>query len=297
MRHSLRRLPIFQFVLRAGYLAPLAALFAFSVTWLAPWQQPAQAGQPRDWMIAVHPEGTDLSLDVVFPGTQATLEHRIGIYNNNVNQLTFRANGLATGTFAESQADVDLRIVVLTLGASAGYRDTFRNHTFDAGESTSIMHRLDRDLSGNIDNAAWSFMEGRIILSLPFNDNLVFNSINRFRHENRPDRSYDWRTGVVHDGGYFSSENMLLYKDRHFGGIGPMVQVMNYDFGGKNFSQVNWGAVFTTRMGLRSRDDLIFVQALFNVGTEQSKSYGLHFLTIPMTLVIAYRAVLPYVRP
>ena len=294
MRQLPRRLSNNVFKPLVGPLLPIAA---FLVMWLAPWQAPAHAGQPRDWMIAVHPEGTDLSLDVVLPGTQATLEHRIGIFNNTVNQLTLRANGLFTATFMESQADVELRLIILTLGASYGYRDTFRNHTFAPGESTSIMHRLDRDLAGDINNAAWSFYEGRITLSLPFNDNLVLNSINRFRHENRPDRSYDWRMGVVHDGGYYASENMLLYKNRHLGGIGPMIQVMNYDFGGKNFTQVNWGPVFTTRLGLRDYDDLIFVQALFNVGTEQSKSYGLHFLTIPMTLVVAYRAVLPVWRP
>lgn len=297
MRHSLRSSLLAHLALRTKFSAVAAATLAMAITWIAPWSAPAHAGQPRDWMIAVQPEGTDLNLDVVLPGTQVTLEHRIAIYNNTANQLILRGNGLLTAGFFEGQGDVDLRILVLTLGASLGYQNTFRNQTFAPGESTRAMHRLERDLSGDFDSASWSFFEGRAILSLPFNDGLVFNSINRFRTENRPDRSLDWRQGVVHDSGfYFSSENWLLIKDRHFGGMGPALQVLNYNYDGDNRTQLNFGAVFTTRVGLIDRNDLIFVQALFNAG-QYSKSYGLHYFTIPMSLVLAYRVAIPVWRP
>lgn len=300
MRHFMRRLTFTIAALRKFSTLPIAALLALSLTWLSPWSNPAHAGQPRDWMIAVHPAGTDLNLDVVLPGTQVTLEHRIALYNNTVNQLTLRGIGLFTAGFSEAQVDADLRMVVLTLGGSVGYRSTYRNQTYEQGEDPRFMHRLERDLAGKVNSVAWPYAEGRIILSLPFNDGLVFNSINRFRFEGRPDRSFDWRMATVHDGNYFSSENMLLLKARNFGGMGPMIQVMNYDNGGRSLTQFNWGAVFTTRVGLRDRNDLIFIQALINtggIGHDASRSYGLHYLTIPMSLVLAYRAVLPVWRP
>ena len=251
-------------------------------------------------MIAVGPEGTDLNLDIALLGAQATLEHRIGIYGNNANQLKLRASGLFTPSFVESQADVELRVLVLTLGSAVGYRNTFRNQTYQPGESLLIDHRLDRDLAGDVTNEAWPFFEGRVTLSLPFNNWVAFNSANRLRYEARPIASFDWRLGVVHDRQYFASENLLIFKSRSFGGIGPMVQILNFERAGVSLTQFNLGAVFTSRVGLRRRDDLVFIQVLFNTGwpgTDATQTYGLHLLTIPMTITVAYRVVLPLWRP
>lgn len=261
----------------------------------------AHAGQPRDWMLDVQPEGTDLKLDLVLLGAQATLEHRLGIFNNQYNQLTLRASGLATLGFSEAQADVDLRILVLTLGGSVGARTTYRNHTYLPGESLSISDRLDRELDGDVNTASWAFAEARAEINLPMNDGLLLRSVNRARIEGRPDLSFDWRTGVVHDGFFLASDAMALARDRHYGAVGPMVQLLHYEQGGRYLTQVNWGLVVTTRPGLQTHDDLLFLQALVNtgiVGTDASKTYGHHYLGLglPLTLVLAYRAVLPLQR-
>ena len=251
-------------------------------------------------MIAVMPEGTDLSFDIALLGAQIILEHRIAIYGNTLNQLKFRVNGLFSPSFMESQVDAELRMLALTVGGAAGYRDTFRNQTYQPGEELSIDHRLSRDVGSDVTNEAWPFFEGRATISLPFNDWVVFNSVNRLRHEERPTASFDWRLGVVHDQQYFASENMLLLKNRDLGGIGPMVQILRFERAETPLTQFNFGAVFTSRVGLRRHNDLFFIQVLFNTGwpgTDATQTYGLHLLTVPMMITVAYRVVLPVWRP
>src|SRR5262245_1223121 len=93
-----------------------------------------RADQVRDWMFNTQPGGTYLNTDVVLPGLQAQLEHRIPIYGD-MNELNLRLNALPTLFFYESQVDADLRVLFLTLGASAGFRDTFANISFEPGEA------------------------------------------------------------------------------------------------------------------------------------------------------------------
>jgi hypothetical protein len=273
--------------------------FGVVVATLVATARPALAEQPRDWILGAQPPGTDLMLDAILPGVQATVEHRIPIYEI-ANQLTLRANSLFLLPLYESQADVDLRLLVLTLGASAGFRDTFRNLTFAPGERIDRDHRRQRELDGRVSNEIWGFYEGRATLSLPFNDYLVFQGVNTLRFEGRPDRSYDWRTGVVHDGTFFRSDNMLFLKHRDWGGIAPIMQVLAFEDGVRNITQVNYGVALVTRPGARRRNDLLFVQVLFHPGKtfgDEYEPYGMHLLFSPIVVTVAYRAVLPIDRP
>src|SRR4051794_27359319 len=111
------------------------------------WAPTSRADQPRDWMVGPQPGGTVLNLDVVFPGIQATIEHRIPIYGI-ANELLLKANSLMTLPFYESQADFDLRLVVLSLGGTAGWRNTFRGMEFAPGEDITRQARRHRELSG-----------------------------------------------------------------------------------------------------------------------------------------------------
>src|ERR1700709_1651925 len=87
-----------------------------------------QADQRRDWMVAPQPAGTYANIDIVFPGAQLQVEHRTAIYGM-ANELNIKASVLPTVVFTEAQVDADLRLVVLSIGASAGVRDTFHNIT------------------------------------------------------------------------------------------------------------------------------------------------------------------------
>jgi hypothetical protein len=261
----------------------------------------ARADQARDFMLAVQPEGTDALVDVVFPGVQTALEHRVAIYGL-ANQLTLRANALYTVPFYESQADVELRILVLTLGASVGVRSDFRALSFGPNESLARGHRRRRDIDGRSSHETWGFGEGRATVVLPLNDYVLFNAVHSLRAQDQPDRTFDWRTGVVHDGSLFKSDITLLFKHREWGGLGPMLQVLNFDLRGTRFTQLNYGAVFVTRPGFRRRDDIFFAQLLFHPGAtlgsyDNDESYGMHLFFAPITFTIAYRMVLPIWRP
>ena len=274
----------------------------FSVGWLL-WGSAARAEQARDWMISAPADGTFANVDVVLPGAQLGIEHRVPIYGA-VNQLTLRANALYTIPFYEPQADVELRIVVLTLGASGGYHGDLSHMQFAPGENSDRHQRRLRFVDGHYDTDSWAYGEGRATLSLPFNDHLLFNAINTLRVDpGMSERTFDWRMGVVRDGGVMlKSDIMLFVKDRDWGAIGPMVQLLNFDFGRRNFTQLNYGFQIVARPGFVRRNDIFFLQMLFNPGStfgtyDNSGGYGNHLLFSPIAFTAAYRIVLPVWRP
>ena len=266
--------------------------FAFLCTL---WAQTARADQPRDWMVGPQPGGTVLNLDMAFPGVQAQVEHRIPIYGI-ANELWLKANALLTLPFYESQADVDLRLVILSLGGSVGFRDNFRTMEFAPGEDLDRSRRRYRELSGRTTNVTNAFGEGRATLALPFNDHAVFLGIQSLRIEGGPDRVFDWRTGIVRDSGYyFNSNNTLFLKERSLGSIGPQLQILNFELDGKRKTQVNYGFTLVTRLGLLRKNDLLFLSMLFNFDMDGKGApgdvYGTHLFYLPGTFQLAYRMV------
>jgi hypothetical protein len=263
----------------------------------------ARADQPRDWMISAPLNGTFANVDIVLPGAQLGLEHRVPIYGQ-ANQLTLRGNALYTLPFFEPQADVELRIVVLTLGGSVGFHDDLQHMDFGPNESIDRGARRMRFVNGWYDQASWAYGEGRATLSLPLSDWALFNAINYLRVDGAmPNRTYDYRNGIVRDGGtLFKSDIMLFFKDRSFGGVGPMMQVLNFSLGTHRFTQLNYGLQFVMRPGLVRKDDILFFQLLFNPGStlgtyDNEKSYGNHLLFSPINFTLAYRVVLPVWKP
>lgn len=261
----------------------------------------AHAGQPRDWMIAAQPEGTDAMVDLVFPGVQASVEHRAPIYSF-ANQLTLRANALYTVPFFESQADVELRILALTLGASGGFRHDMHALEFEPGEGVDRHSRRLKDVDGDVTSMTYGFGEGRATISLPINDNVLLNAINTLRFQDTPDRTFDWRNGVVQDQMMYRSDIFLFFKHRDLGGFAPIWQIMNFGLGGRRFTQFNYGFALVTRPGFVRRNDIFILQMLFNPGStfggyDNADGYGAHLFFAPMTFLLAYRVVLPVYRP
>lgn len=272
------------------------ALIVFSFLTLLWAPAVVRADQPRDWMVGPQPGGTLLNLDLIFPGVQAQVEHRVPIYGI-ANELWFKANALLTLPFYESQFDVDLRLVALSLGGSVGYRDDFRTYEFAPGESISRGHRRARESAGDYTNTSNGFGEGRVTLALPFNDNVVFLSINGLRYEGGTDRTFDWRIGVVRDSGtYLNSNNTLFFKSHKYGSIGPQLQVLNFRLDGKRETQVNYGFTVVTRPGFMHKNDVLFLSMLFNfnhssTGYDAGGSFGNHTFYGPYTFQLAYRMV------
>lgn len=256
-------------------------------------------------MVAAQPGGTYANLDVVFPGVQAQIEHRKPIYGA-ANELNLKVNVLPTLVFVESQADVDVRLVILSLGASVGTRSVFHALEFAPAPTAAAYNaqaRRDREFGGDYTRSFSGFGEGRVTLALPFNDNLVFNSINALRYEGGHDRVFDWRLGIMRDSGaLFRSDTTLYLKGRSFGAIGPRVQILNYKLDRQSNTQVNYGVTFTTRPGFRSRNDILFISVLLGLGgtvngVPTDEMYGNHLFKIPATFEIAYRTVLEISGP
>jgi hypothetical protein len=277
-----------------------ALILVASAVWLSATS--ARAEQPRDWMISAPENGTDFTVDAILPGAQLAIEHKLPVYGG-ANQLTLRGNALYTIPFYESQADVDLRILALTIGGSAGFRSDFGHMGFAPDESIDRGHRRERFVDGKVDTATWGFGEGRVTLSLPFNDYVLLNAINSLRFEDSPDRSFDFRNGIVHDGGtLFKSDIMLFFKHRSLGGFAPMKQILNFGLDRRRLTEFNYGFALATRPGFLRGRDIFFLQVLFNPGStfgtyDNKDGYGLHVLFAPITFTLAYRMVIPVWRP
>lgn len=246
-------------------------------------------------MVGVQPDGHLLFLDMLFPGLQATYQYNRPVYGM-ANKLRLRANSLLTIPFYESQADAEIRLVILTLGVGAGYRSVFRQQVFAPGEEYSLKHRRGADSRADYDPQTWGFGEFRAELALPFNDHVVFNSRHAFRFEGRPERSFDYRAGVVHDGQYFIADYWLYFKHYELGAIAPTFEILNYAIDDKRKTLLQAGVTITGRPGFMVRDDLIFLQFLYNVAGGRDNGdrpiYGSHTLYGPFTVLLAYRAQL-----
>ena len=256
----------------------------------------AAADQRQDWMLAAGKPGTYLNLDVVFGALQAAVEQRINVFGG-ANTLTLRAGALAAIPYGSTQADADLRIVILNIGASVGAQDYWINQTFAKGVDPTRKLRREREASGDFDTQVFGFVEGRAGLVLPFNDYLLFNNVNAFRVMGTDDGTFDYQTGVVHNGNYLRSDFQLFVKDDDFGGLAPMFQILNFEYEDQRRTQLNFGFVFLSRAGLVSRDDLILFQMLFHAGDslggyDNSDVYGMAVLRGPLSFTLAYRSVI-----
>ena len=258
----------------------------------------AQAYQRQDWiMSSPAPEGTRLNLDLLVGAVQTTVEHTLPVYGG-ANALTLRGGGIAALPFGGGQLDVDLRIINLTLGMSVGYAHVWRNQTFGPNVIPYRKLRREREASGDFDSEGSLFWEGRAGLAFLFNEYAVFNHVAYWRIlPSMPARSFDNLIAVVHDGRYVRNEFQLFVKHRDWGGIGPMVQLLNFPLDGDWKFQVNYGFMAATRAGLVARDDVIALQVLFHSGDtfggyDNSGVYGAAMFRGPMNLLLAYRSVI-----
>jgi hypothetical protein len=256
----------------------------------------ATADQPRDWMISAGKPGTIVNLDAVFGAFQSAIEHRIN-YFGSANQLTLRGSAIAALPFGATQLDADLRIVILTLGASAGLVDVWRNQTFAADEPLTRKQRREREAAGDMNTMAFGFVEGRVGLAIPFNDCMVFSSVTALRYTNSDARSFDNLLNVVHDGNYLRSDIQMFVKHKRIGALAPMMQVLNFPLDGERRTQLNYGFSFVSRAGFARRDDVLLFQLLYHPGGklggyDNREVFGLATLRSPITFTLAYRSVI-----
>jgi hypothetical protein len=256
----------------------------------------AAAEQPRDWMVSAGKPGTYANVDAVFGAFQGAIERRFNYYGS-ANQLTLRGSAIAALPFGATQVDADLRILVLTLGASAGLVDVWRNQTFAADEPLTRKQRREREAAGDMNTMTFGFVEGRLGLAIPFNDHMVFNSTAALRYTSSKERSFDNLLGVVHDGNFFRSDFQFFFKHKRIGALAPLVQMLNFPLDGVRRTQWNYGFTFVSRIGFTRRNDVLLFELLVHPGGklggyDNREVYGLATLRLPIAFTLAYRSVI-----
>jgi hypothetical protein len=256
---------------------------------------PALADQRQDWMVAAPENGNFLNLDFVFGAVQAGIERRMPVYGNS-NQLTLRGSAIAALPFGGAQADVDMRIVVLTLGMSAGYTSVWRNQTFAVGEPLDRKERRERDAAGDFNTDNFGFWEGRLALALPLNDYVVFNATSAWHITGADKRSFDNQAQVVDDGRFERTDIQLFFKHERLGALAPTFEVLSFPLDNDWRTQLNYGFMLVTRAGLVRRDDILLFQMMFHsgpifgAGFDNRDVYGSAVFRGPFTFLLAYRS-------
>ena len=255
----------------------------------------AAADQPHDWILnGAGDKGTYLNLDVILGAFQVGVEHRIPIYGA-ANALTLRSSGMLALPFASTQADVEVRIIVLTLGMSVGGQNVWRNQSFEPDQPLHRKERRERDTAGEFNDESWGFWEGRASLVFPFNEYSLFLQQTSYREIGMPDRTFDIVNGVVHNGNIVKAEFIFFLKHRDYGGFAPTLQLLDFELDGKRHTQVNVGAMIVTRAGLVRRDDVMLFQVTYHPGDvfggyDNTDVYGAQLLRGPLTIIFAYRS-------
>jgi len=261
-----------------------------------------RADQRQDWILAAGPAGTYVNLDFIFGAVQAGLENRSKIYGG-ANMLTLRGSAIAALPFGSTQADIELRMLNLTLGTSVGYQSIWRNQTFGDGERMDRKERRERDAAGEFNTDNFPFWEGRASLAFPFNDYVLLNHVTSWRLADSADRSFNNGTQVVDDGRSVRLDFQLFFKHEDFGGLAPTVQILNFDLDDDWRTQFNYGFMFVTRAGLVQRDDLLLFQMYFHSGPvfgggyDNRDVYGAALWRAPLTFLLVYRSVITLDRP
>jgi hypothetical protein len=257
----------------------------------------AHADQPRDYMLDRSPTGDFLLMDYFGTGGRLTLQHRSQIYGA-ANDATIGTSTLVSYALGQSEVFAQLRVLFLEVGGNLGYRATWRNLSFAPGahgEYCSMCDSAARRARDPVfgmgpDTDRFGYAEAHAQLYAPFNDYIVFTSLVAARLEDCKPRSYDWFYADIHDAGVAGRfENMLLFKHRNWGGIGPYLQAMFLPRAGVHQTEWAFGFNAVTRLGLVKRDDLLFLTFLMRPGDAY---YGQHAYYSPVRALLIYRMTL-----
>jgi hypothetical protein len=248
-------------------------------------------------MVGAGKPGTYLNLDFVFGALQASVEHRMNIFGG-ANMLTVRGGALAALPFGSTQADVELRMLNLTLGTTLGGQSIWRNQRYERGAIMDRKERRVRDGAGEFNTDTFGFFEARAGLAFPFNDYVLLNHVTAFRTTGSEGTTFDNAISVVDDGRYVRTDFQLFLKSKDIGGFAPMFQILNFPLEGKWRTQYNYGFMFVTRAGLVGRDDFVALQLLFNSGQiagggyDNRDVYGAALFRAPMSFLLVYRSII-----
>jgi len=253
----------------------------------------AQADQRQDWPLETPFFGDHAYLDYLGSGAQLTLEHRKPFFGGS-NAYSFGASTLVGQYFGQAQASARLRILLVELSATVGYRALWRNFSFEPGDDGEYCKACDRPARRTADPpvgsttgvANYAYAQGSVALFVPFNEWMVLASTFVAQYEDSPDRTYDQIFTNIHDGGMmWITEHTFLFKHRDWGAIGPYLQVISMPRDGHHETEVAWGLNGLTRVGLIRRNDVLGASVLVRPG---DGNYGQHWYYVPARIILSY---------
>lgn len=247
--------------------------------------------QRRDYFLDPPRGGTFVHADLITVGAQVSLERRQILEDETMSNLNARVSALYSLGYADVAGHLDVRLLFLTLGASAGVRRVNRTYTGLAGpdgflpEVTSEQRReKDKDSK---DATSWNWAEARARLVIPLEPLWLVTNL-AMRWEGQPDNTYDWFHTNVHDGGRLLRFDATMFvRAASFGGLGPTVRILDMPQRGKRVTEVAYGLTFGTRPGVFRKDDLFLFQTLVRPG---DKEFGFHITRLPAYVMLIYRA-------
>lgn len=259
----------------------------------------ASADQAQDWVLSGGPgapgSGTNLNLDLFIGGLQVGLEEHIAVYGG-ANELTLRGSAIVAVPFAQTQADVEMRIVNLILRTSVGVVDSWQEMVFEPDEATHRKLRRVRAAAGDFERNQRTFYDVGAMMAFPLNNYLLALGEVRYRMDDgMEDRTFDGV--VVRDDSLFTTNLTLWGKHKLFGGMGPQFQLLRYEIGGKTVEQYNVGLTYITRAGIVRRNDIIILALTYHDagwfgGYDNNDGYGIAMLRAPLNFFAAYRTVI-----
>jgi hypothetical protein len=220
----------------------------------------ASAHPAADDFINPQDPGARLTLmPFIGPGFRATYDHRFKI-EKDMSELRTQLMGTVAVPFAEVSANVDVRFFVMLFGGSVGYHDEWHGLQFNpdpsngrdragapkiqpltdpANPATTLVPdptplytdltrdaRSVKDQNADVFSKKWAFYEARWGFVWPAYNFLGVSNL-AFRHDGRPDVSYDWENGTVMNGGWnIRWEGYAFFRERNTGFIGPALRAL-----------------------------------------------------------------------
>lgn len=247
--------------------------------------------QRRDYFLDPPRGGTFVHADLVTVGAQVSLERRQVLEDETMSMLNARVSALYTLGYADVAGHVDVRLLLLTLGASAGVRRVNRTYTGLAAPDGFLPEvtsegRREKDKESK-DVTSWNWAEARARLVIPLEPLWLVANL-AMRWEDQPDNTYDWFHTNVHDGGrLLRFDATMFFRAASFGGVGPTVRLLDMPQRGKRVTEVAYGLTLGTRPGVFRKDDLFLFQTLVRPG---DREFGFHITHLPAYVMLIYRA-------
>src|SRR5262245_56286637 len=163
----------------------------------------AEAKKPRDDFFNPQKPGTRPKLFGFFgPGFRATLENRTQL-EEDMSEAHTQLIGDVNPGFAEGSANLDVRVFILSFGASAGYRRDWHMLRYDNDDLANYGQtelnreaRWRKDADYDWEETSWPWYEGRFRVIMPMYQVMGISTLHVRFQDRGFDNAFDWPTST-----------------------------------------------------------------------------------------------------